>query len=73
MGSQEDDAMSRQVVQQYIGQNVVFMYDGKQREVNAELLKDTNAGAVLLVGRDAVRNHQYRSFDITKITGLRLA
>jgi hypothetical protein len=65
--------MSREQVTGLVGQDVVFMYDGQERRVNVERINDANNGSVLIVGRDAIRNNQYRSFNISRISELRTA
>ena len=51
----------------FIGETVGFMYEGEQREVNVEQIKDCKNGSLLLLGRDLNRENKYRSFNVQKI------
>jgi hypothetical protein len=56
-----------------IGEQVTFTYPNQKtggrevRSVNLEEVKECGNGATIIVGRDATRNNEYRSFNITKM------
>lgn len=52
------------------GKMVVFMYDGEERNVLVEQVKDCANGNKVVVGKDYNRNMNYRSFTLDKITNL---
>jgi hypothetical protein len=52
-----------------VGETVGFTYEGNEREVLIEKVKDCSTG-IILTGKDATRDNQYRSFNVAKIEQL---
>jgi hypothetical protein len=60
--------MSNTEVQSMLNNMVEFFYEGNEvRTVKVEVIKTTDSGKTLIIGRDEARNKQYRSFDVTKM------
>lgn len=52
-----------------VGETVGFTYEGNQREVLIEKVKECSTG-VIMTGKDTTRDNQYRSFNAAKIEQL---
>ncbi len=50
-----------------IGKTITFTYEGNDRHVSVEQVKECRNGSTIIVGRDFGRDDAYRSFNVNKV------